>query len=87
MGSLDMTDKPQQKEEVQANNEHVEGDVMQVDEVETDNAVKTPAQSGTDRQDSRTSRKSLVKESEYDNLSKEAKRKTSKFNAKGQRNR
>lgn len=30
MGSLDMTDEPQQKEEVQANNEHVKGEVKQL---------------------------------------------------------
>jgi hypothetical protein len=53
-------------------------DVAQVQETETH------AQSGTDIQESKMLPKSLVKESEYDNLSEDAKRKAS---AKGQRHR
>ncbi|MGA9152205.1 MAG: hypothetical protein WBZ36_16645, partial [Candidatus Nitrosopolaris sp.] len=60
----------------QANNGHV--DAAQVQETETH------AQSGTDIQESKMLPISLVKESEYDNLSEDAKRKAS---AKGQRHR
>jgi hypothetical protein len=58
----------------QTNNGHV--DAAQVQETETH------TQSGTDIRESKTLPKSLVKESEYDNLSEDAERKAS---AKGQR--
>jgi hypothetical protein len=56
----------------QVNNGHVDAEVQE---------TETHAQSGTDTSESKMLPKSLVKESEYDNLSEDAKRKAS---AKGQ---